>query len=55
VIVQIKPLSRNIALLFQNKHLRELRVDGRIILKWIIKKLDAGRDGITIGTGRSFV
>jgi hypothetical protein len=54
-MVQIKPLSRNISLLFQNTHFRELRVDGRIILKWIFKKWDAGREWITTGTGGSFV
>jgi len=35
--------------------MRELRVDGRIILKWVLKKWDAGRDWITIRPGGSFV
>jgi hypothetical protein len=55
VMAQINLLSRNISLLFQNTYLRELRVDGRIILKWIFKKWDAGRDWSTIGTGGSFM
>jgi hypothetical protein len=32
--------------------LRDLRIDGRIILKWIIKKWDGSMDGISLDQNR---
>ena len=38
---------------FGNMSERDLGVDGRIILKWIFKKLDGGIDWIDLTEGRN--
>jgi hypothetical protein len=34
-------------------HLKDLGIDGRIILKWIFKKLDGGMDWIDLAVNRN--